>query len=296
MRELLLQDFFRFCVLQLESRDVDPVYPVLAQLEKTMEPEQALWHTLLYVGYYSLASATMAFSQVPFIDYLPTGVENLPTGVERRGFRDGSLRKHVVSLLLLRKQYGSLQAWLKRGFGADTHLNWHILQNNIRLAWGNGRWAGYKTAEILSTVQQYPVSPTDMGNAFSSGPRQGLALFYGEVMGNTHAAIRLLDEQGDHLLTLTRKQGIDLDIAQLETMLCDFHALAEGRYYVGHDIDQMQEQLIKSALPPSLQEPLWHARKMTLPHHYLGEFGGWNGVQKERKKWYQQHREVVFRG
>ena len=32
-------------------------------------------------------------------------------------------------------------------------------------------------------------------------------------------------------------------IEQVETILCDFHALAEGRYYVGHDIDQMQEQL-----------------------------------------------------
>lgn len=291
----LFQNLLFFSRAQLASFDVDPLYPVLRYLHRGMDHEQALWHSILYVGYYNLASATAAFLTTPLPKHLSERVARYPTGVERRGFRGGAITQHISSLLEWRKVYGGLDAFLREGFGPRPRSNWLILQENLQRVWGNGRWAAYKTGEILQKVHDFPVEPTDMGHAFSSGPRHGLALFYGEVSGNTTETISRLDRQGDALLADLRDQGVVMGIEQLETMLCDFHALVQGRYYVGHDIDQFQAQLLASPLPQTSLEPLWDARRNVLPHAYLGELNGWQGVDHARKRIYKQTGRIVTR-
>jgi hypothetical protein len=302
MMEQRFVDFVNFCMHQLASQDVDPVYPVLSRLYELyreyhmMDEEGALWHTFLYVGYYSLPSATRAYALAPRPMRLTPAQATLPTGTERRGFRGGAITRHLSSLVYLLDRYGTLSNWLTQGFGPDKRANWHRLQVTLQVPWGNGRWAAYKTGEILQKVHGFPVQPTDMGHSFSTGPRHGLALFYREVPGNTADAIRTLDRQGEDLLQKLMAYGVEMGIEQLETMLCDFHALYKGRYYVGHDIDQLQEQIASSGLPTEQAWPLWKARRDALPHEYLGELHGWHGVDRARKKVYQQTGKVVIRG
>jgi hypothetical protein len=296
MSAKVFEDFAFFCQHQLVSKDVDPVYPLLRLLVSPLLEEQALWHTLLYVGYYSLPSSRAAFDRVPSVDALPLSLSRLPTGVERRGFRGGTITRHVDSLLYLHETFGSLKAWLCQEFGRDIRQNWIHLQNTLQQAWGNGRWAAYKTGEILQKVHDFPVQPTDMGHEFSTGPRHGLALFYGNAWGNAPDAIQTLNAQGENLLQCLAEQGIHMGIEQLETMLCDFYSLVGGRYYVGHDIDMLQTQLLASSLSSDILEPIWQARKRALPHAYLGEIQGWTGIDRERKKVYQRTGRVIIRG
>lgn len=295
--EKLFNDLVLFSKAQLESLDVDPLYPVLSYLHKPMEPEQALWHTLLYVGYYNIVSATVAFDAQQEPGPLPDFCNALPTGMERRYFRNGTIYQHFNHLLAIRDHYGSFHDWLTDGFREDDPCyNWEKVQANLQLPWNNGRWAGYKTAEILFKVHGYPLLPTDMGLDFNRGPRPGLGLFYPIPEGRSKQEVALMNAQGEDLLSRLVKAEVFLGIEQLETMLCDFHTLFEGRYYVGLDIDQMQEQLLKANAPARLLEPLWKARKEVLPHAYLGELHDWFGVDSKRKSHYKQTGEILVRG
>lgn len=295
VKEKLLLNFTRFCLLQLYNQDVDPVYPLLRELHKEMDEETALWHTFLYVAYYNLASATIAFSSLPEPFRIKSEHIMLSTGTERRNFRNGSINRHITSLLVLHHHYGTFSSFLQQGFTEDKKRNWRRLQETLQLLWGNGRWAAYKTAEILMKVHDFPLQATDMGNEFSTGPRQGLALFYPSVSGNTKQAIALLDRQGEQLFEEMRKRGVYMGIEQLETMLCDFHAMAEGGYYPGHDIDLLQQQLLKAPLSEELALPIWEARRKVIPHEYLGECNGWNGVDRERKSYYKREGIILGR-
>lgn len=275
----LLRDFEKFSVVQLESLDYDPLYPVLKYLVKDLDLEQGIWYTTLYVAYYNLASSHRIFQVRPEVGPVGTPYDRYPTGTERRALRGGVVDRYLSELRSTLGYRGLYELYTK-GFGSDPEVNWNTARRNVETVWGNGRWASYKTAEILQKVHEWEIWPTDIGNDGSTGPRKGLALLYGSVEGNGKSAIATLDKQASDLKRDMSDVGIQLDYGQLETMLCDFHSMCEGRYYPGsHDTDEMLGRLLKDG--GGGLEAVWEAREKTLPHKYLGELGGWYGVDKE---------------
>jgi Amino acid:DNA transferase len=306
----LWDDFVSFSRLQLSTGDNDPAYPVLRILQADMGREQSIWHTLLYVAFYNIASATEAFAYVNWPNVLPDDLATLPTATERRGLRGGApLNRHLASIVEIVEQHGSLVAWLTSSIpdGAELTMEqreeaYRIIRDvKLREPWGNGRWAAYKTAEILEKVNDMPLTATDMGNDESTGPRKGLELLYGKVQGSGAEAIEQLDTLGAETMMrlnaelLLNNQRVEID--EVETLLCDFHALAEGHYYVGHDIDQMYEQLKRHEEIRSGQFlfPVWRARSQVFPLRYLAERAEYAGVDRDRMKAYQQLGAIVTR-
>lgn len=302
----LWDDFVAFSRGQLACQDVDPVYPVLRILQGEMGKEQALWHTLLYVAYYNIASATEAFAYVNWPGVMPEDLSKLPTGTERRGLRGGEpLNRHLASLIEIVSAEGSLTAWLMGWaeldwdeFGVEERYEAYriVRDTKLREPWGNGRWAAYKTAEILQKVNGLPLLATDMGNDESTGPRQGLELLYGPVQGNSEDAIAQLDAWGESTRTKLWREGVLCSIDEVETLLCDFHAMASGHYYIGHDIDQMHDQIVRheELRGNRWTGPLWRARSNVFPVEYLAEKRG-SGVDRERAKAYRDSGEILLR-
>lgn len=316
----LLDDLVAFSRLQLESQDVDPLYPILAHLQKGMDGDLAITHTLRYVAYYNVASserAGLALGQArhdyrlarpdlgdPWIETL-----KYPTGVERRGLRTREkMERHLVSLDAHAAAYGGWWSWLTSRFVGNPLADWTELRDTLMTAWGNGRWASYKTAEILMKVNGFPVTAKDMGHDSSSGPRQGLEMFYaGLPKGNTEAALVTLDRCSRNLHARVGELGLSLGIEQLETMLCDFHAMADGRYYNGNDIDANLWQIVQIGEPPlplgqqslaartPLQYRLLEARAAAIPVDWRGEnhIPGWDGVRSDLKSIYKEKGIVV---
>lgn len=249
MNAELYEQLIDFASEHVDSQDIDPVYPVLAYYLADERPEYQAWVVLCYVAFYNLPAGLQFAADCPGPAYLDTAIrtaDKLPKGTERRGLRrPGYLYRHLASVRALAAEHGGVQGWLQAGLDGSRAANWRLLQYNLQRAWGNGRWAAYKTGEILGSVLRYPVRPTDAGHAWSSGPRQGLALFYGPVQGNGPRAVARLDDQTEELRKRLRLDGVHLEVEQLETVLCDFHSHHHGRYYVGHDIDQMWKQLIE---------------------------------------------------
>jgi hypothetical protein len=266
--ERRLDDFARFARMSIDSGDVDPVYPVIKGLAGTLPANKIAWLDWLHVAYYDLGSAALAYANLPiamrdgwgsFPGMLTERILRLPTGTERRAHRDPErLRRHLLDTMIRAKPsstiVGGVLGWLHDAVHlslTDRRPAYLKLFEAVEAVYGNGRWAAYKTCELLAeTLGQFggawsQCRPTDMGHAHSTGPRKGLALLrtLPVPQGSGPSAVAELDAMGEELVAFLLGEGVSATVANTETALCDFHSLARGRYYVGHDIDQLAGQL-----------------------------------------------------
>jgi len=275
--------YLTFHKAQVSSMDMDPVYPVLREIGSSAEKKSAVWLTFLHVAYYHMGSALKAWEEHPFPAKLNKSLLKLPCGIERRNHRKPErLESHINSLVEISNEYDGLDRWVDAYISGDPRQSWSNLQVVLTAPWGNGRWAAYKTSEMLWKVNGYRLQATDMGHEYSSGPREGLKLLFPDApTGNSPEEVQYLDALGDLLVEKLRSNGAIASVETAETSLCDFHSMIKGRYYTGIDIDHMQEQLIE--VKSGLTQKAFLARKLVLPNQFLGELNGWTGVRKELK-------------
>lgn len=278
----LIKDFATFGHHLKKSKDIDPLYPVLKQMHENMgmDRETALWHTFLYLVWYNLPSGHSAFerSPEPSKKLLRQFNAAWPTGVERRRHRGGNVDLHIASYLHAIKRAGSQTKFYTQGMkkSHSPKQRWNVLYETLQTISGNGRWAAFKGCELLMKVHDLPIECPDMGHRYSSAPRKGLALLFGPVEGNTPKAIELLDRQSVYLQEKLAAKGYDFSIEELETILCNFYSMYKGKYYIGHDIDELAQQLQRATQEKWISgagaQEIWKARRMSLPKEYLGEF------------------------
>lgn len=284
----MFPDYQRFHGLALKTRDVDPVYPVLKDLADTggLSEEDRIRLVMLHVAYYHMGSALAAFEG---------RISVLPCATERRGHRDPKkLQRHLDDLKSIGDGPGGFSAWFSYDLRGEPRECWNRVTERLLGVYGNGRWAAFKTAEMLWKVCGFPIQAPDMGHAYSSGPRQGLKLLVPNLPeGNSRETVRRLDELSEELCVSLRESGLAASVEEVETTLCDFHALVEGRYYVGHDIDQMLRQLLD--VQSGLTKWALASRREVLPEAYLGEVHGWSGPDRERKSVYKRTGKIVER-
>lgn len=253
-----MTDYVRFHSLELRTGDVDPVYRVLQRMGKPVGVPEAFsvremaLLSFLHVAYYDFGSALRAMTELDCrvnFDMIPR-ISRFRCGTERRGHRDPrQLQRHLENLFEIDQVYNGLHVWAMK-WGSYGEM-FGALQG----IYGNGRWAAYKTSELLSwSLRPYITAasvwlPTDMGHQHSSGPRKGLEMLYARPLPQGHSAkaVAVLDEVSQQLLRYLLRLGATGTMATTETTLCDFASMVEGRYYPGHDINQMGEQ-IRNAL------------------------------------------------
>jgi hypothetical protein len=300
----LFEDYLRFHRIQMANRDVDPVYPVLREIGDLLgwTAEERVRSVFLHVAYYDFGSGLAAFERSRNEHWLFKCAEpKLTCGTERRRHRMGdNLQHHLKSLQTAEAGHGGFLNWLTFRLGDDVKSNWNLVTERLMRINGNGRWAAFKTCEMLAEVCGLPLEAPDMGHANSSGPRQGLALLYPEtakLIGNRSDVIESLNIDSAVLVHDMQGLGADVSLATAETTLCDFHSMVEGRYYCGLDIDVMQEQLFAAPLSDEMRHIAYLAREATLPHEYLGEYEDrWRGADRVRKQVYRKTGEIVERG
>lgn len=299
----LFEDYVKFHKIQIANRDVDPVYPVLRRVGELLNwtQEERVRSVFLHVAYYDLGSCLAALDRqhAPFLRAFADPVPGLTCGTERRRNRMGTnLRDHLANLEWTAGQHNGLHRWLQESITDDPGDSWVELNAQIQGVTGNGRWAAFKTCEMLAEVCGYPLEAPDMGHRNSTGPRSGLELLLPEartLTGNGASVIAKLDELSLGLVDMLQQLGADSTLATAETTLCDFHSLAAGRYYPGLDIDEMQKQLERAPLSLDMREVALMARREELPEAYVGELNDRTGVDVKRKRVYAQTGEIVER-
>jgi hypothetical protein len=304
----LWADFMAFHKAQVETGDLDPAYPVLRAILKIREvhpqSERGLWLSVLHSTWYHLGSTIRAWDILSAhadnlhpLDVTALAGLGLPCATERRGNRvTDRLALNLGSWARTASKDG-IRAYVQPNEKANGAEQWRTALGRIEGIWGNGRWAAYKLAELFQKVNGMPFIPQDMGHQNSTGPRHGLKLLVPTIPeGNTADDIAKLDIVSASLVNAVRGFGLNGAVEEVETSLCDFHALCDGRYYVGHDIDAMREQV--RDLPGEQRELATMARMHSLPLAYIGEgrgSGGWDGVDLARNKVYRDTGEIVLR-
>jgi len=303
----LYADFVHFSQRQYDSLDYDPFHPMLIELQKGMDPEEALWHSTLYMAYYNVGSFQVAFEEAPPVGRpFPEWLARLPVGVQRRNLRGGKVLDHLDSYVRLADEHGSQWAYLTAGFTGDPKADWPKLQENVGKSWGNGRWSIFTTSELYQKVNKIPVFPCNLMNEGSSGPRAGLKILFGPESTTT---VGELDRLTDLLFDDVRKKLTTkipylpynhYDYAMLESQLCDFQSMYKGRYYVGRDIDRDQERLRGTAATlkrmgrrTDYLDRVWEARSAVFDHRYLGEHNNWRGREDYALTHYRRYGEVA---
>ena len=286
----------RFAEQMMTSRDIDPVYPVLAELNAQEPAEDALWRTLCYVALYHIGASEVLFynSEAADGDHRidPELIRELApkAGTERRGLRSaGFLEVHLRAILSKRERFGSLDAWLRTGHTGDPRRDWTLTFEHLQNVPYNGRWAAFKTCDVLAETHGWPIEAPDAGHRFSTGPREGLTQLVEDGIlefdlpsftDQSNAAIDRLDRATEQVQRGLWLIGNPVKVSEVETLLCNWHALRHRHYYVGHDIDEMLERVLWVE-DKGIQRRLLKARRAALPVETLGEVQGWAGRRKE---------------
>jgi len=294
LNEQLYTDVKTFARAMLASRDLDPIYDVLRALYYALDlaGETALWFTALYLAYYNLPSALVAFRAVPEPGYIPDRLLSLPIAVERRNLLGGRISRHIADYLAYWRLYGSQAKFITRGWAVDPWQNFLRFWETAQRPWGNGRWAAFKWADLLKNVHGLLISAPDMRLADCTGPVEGLQRLY----DTTTEDVLALNYLGNNLRDRLAYDGLLLDWEQLETVLCNFKSLAKGKYYVGHDIDELQERIDHAPyLDRGDRRLLLEMRRRALPLVYLGECCGWQGIQRDRMGAYAERGAILVR-
>jgi hypothetical protein len=302
----LYEDYLSFHRVQMQNYDVDPVYPVLRRVGDIRDwtLEERVRSVFLHVAYYDLGSALAAVDrrEGAFLTAFRAPRPGLKCGTERRRHRMGdNLAVHLDHLERIAGDHGGLSWWVRRELDEDRIGNWQRVAENLMGVRGNGRWAAFKTCEMLAEVCGIPLEAPDMGHANSSGPRKGLGLVWPEaegLIGNRPEVLAQLDVASSTLVLKMQSAGVTASLATVETTLCDFHSLVRGRYYAGLDIDVMLEQLLAAGLSKDMLGAALRARRLSLPEAYLGELAEfrWRGPDRARKQVYRKTGEIVTRG
>lgn len=293
------EDFYRFHGIQVRSKDMDPAYPVLRDISRLcVSVEERVWLVIVFTAYYHMGSALRAFQETSNPRFAADAALDLPVATERRGhWHRPSLHRHLSAVQeIARTADGGLSGYFLNGLRGELPEDaWRQVQHRASKIPGNGRWASFKTAELVQSVVGLVSSAPDMQHAHSSGPRRGLGLLYANLPeGNDSGSVSRLDSLSRDLVRDMRSRGVpDVRTETVETSLCDFHSMVKGRYYPGHDIDRMRIQI--DAVPSTYTSRAYEARLRTLPRAYLGETGGWDGVSRERMICYRTTGDIPER-
>ena len=284
----LWKSFLRFSKFQLRSRDVDPTYPVLKKYYKLrgLNSEERLWFTFIFCAYYDVGSAEKFFNERPKPKHIGKSLAALPTGVERRGMRGENggklVKRHLNAVVEHRSLIPIEYASPKKG--------WTMVREWYEDALPfTGPWSSYKFADLMRNVHGVDITAPDFGvggGGKIAGPVAGLVALTGRDLKECATNLDMHRE-----LYKIAKEEVDYDgMEEMETCLCDFNSAMHGRYYIGHDIDQMQAQLIGAGA----SRTMYKARGLVINELYLGEKNGWEGPRKHLNKLYVEKKKFIW--
>ena len=294
-RKADLADFARFGRAMILSGDIDPQFPILKHLyhELNLDRNTALWWTCVYLLYYHLGSAVQAWGQYPKPNVIRKKEWNydLPYFKQRRCFRGNEYARDQINTLV-KESDGDLARWIDNLVGDGGEDGWSRVREAVSEIPYHGPWSSYKFCDMLKFVHSYPITAPDIGTkpGATAGPIAGLNTLTG--LGWDRCA----DDSQLHrdLLQMVIDLGTPVNgLDQLESTLCDWQSLNNGRYYLGHDIDRDQAQLELERKRNPVLDILWEARLQIFDKRLLGEIGGWSEVRKHLNGVYKNRRRII---
>jgi hypothetical protein len=241
--------FDRFARNLVMSKDVDPIYPFIGKglfkVDKYYRDEvDPVWFTFIYVLFYSLESAILFCNRFPTSkSFKESSFRKLREstfthfGIERRGKQrqvDTMVRAIMDVIIPMCDQSDN------RYLPEISRLTNKDLRLLIAGKYNHGVWSAFKIAEVLEKAFGYNnLKINDLGlegrdpNS-NDGPVAGLRHLFGESRKWTQYDFEGWDKFGHELA-----KSYKFDIGEIETCFCKWHKIRNGKYYIGHDIDEL---------------------------------------------------------
>lgn len=264
------RDFELYSRALIESKDVDPVYPLVKSIIKEygFEPE---WFVFVYVSFYSLESAIKLCSKWPTkFEFKSEVFRKMRLSGELHHFsheRRGISRNIDNQINSLNRVVSFLTAVEKKApFSADIrNFNALDFKDYICTFPLFGDWASFKITELFEKSLDYKnltILDLNLRNRSpnsNDGPVGGLRWLYGRETKYDADIFPVWDRFGENL---AKAWGVDL--GEVETCLCKWHKMRTGKYWVGHDIAEfvslkpiLGEQRYRRIMSQNFDERFW---------------------------------------
>jgi len=241
----LFDKFIKFSNEQVKSKDIDPIYPLIKEVNnvENIGLEDSIWRLLLYVTWYRLASSELVFLKYP-TENIINDTFILKTGVERRGFRGNNKGVEMINNFLIKNK--SISDYVKKISDKTGEEGWRFIRSDFEEIKWNGNWASYKWADLMKNVIGLNILSPNIGGekVNKHSPVTCLNILLKEVdeeMTYEYAK----DENLQKLFYNECKENgaIFNGLDQMETCLCDYKNVMNGKYWSGKDIKEIFETL-----------------------------------------------------
>ena len=258
-----------------------------------LDANTALWWTCVYLAYYHLGSAAVAWTRYPEPEYIrkQDWQDDLFYFKQRRCFRGNTHARDQLNTIL-KMSDGDLKGWVDSLIGNGGERGWTRLRAAMSDVPYHGPWSSYKFCDLMKFTHKYPITAPDIGNkpGSSAGPIAGLTTITGMDWK------QVCDDNQMHRDLLEMVKDFDCPangLDHLESLLCDWQSVTHGRYYAGHDIDRDLKQLHECKEPNKYSKMLWKIRADLFDDRLRGELSDWTGPRKELKTVYRDRRRIV---
>lgn len=257
--------------------------------------EQKAWLAYLYGLTYSTTAAILIFRKFPRLEAVKSRIvlkhfwennkQRMYFNRDRRYIKNND--QFVDAIVGLRKFEG------KKLYQNIHDLTDEELYRRIVKNWPYfGRHAAFLFFDAFSKMlREGECSLSSISNWNEARTiAEGLALAtYDDEMYQRAKGKCLTPEDAKKLNSLVAKieQDCDANFTDIESTICAYSKLFKGTRYLGYYVDRFQEELIharKNGYPQEDMLLLWKLRSKVTPLEYLGEYGGWVGIRKERCK------------
>ncbi|MBQ8693747.1 MAG: hypothetical protein IJ520_11465 [Synergistaceae bacterium] len=304
--------FEAFHVMGMRMDEIDPAAPMLKYIAKSLklDRDQKFWLAYLYSTCYSAATAYYMFVNLPRIQEL-TKTDILNWWIKHKDklvFESDRLRvKTQNQFPRMLMNYKQLIQESESDFfnnickGSPEQNYEHIYDYLNKKLYYFGRYSLFMYLETIYNLTDVPILATGLNLKEALSSRNGLCFLLGLDDWVRHASIHtenLTKEQYAYLQKELEKlfknlkhkyPSVSTTYWNLETSLCAYKKLFFQTRYVGYYIDRQLEELIKmQKLAPigAGWNLLWRFRREHFNYKVLVELNGWNGIRKERMKYF----------
>lgn len=294
--------FDKFSRALVMSKDVDPIYPFIGkglfQIDKFYkEIVDPVWFTFIYVLFYNLETAILFCNRYPtskhfnessFRKLRDTTFNHF--GIERRGKQRqvDTLVKSIKEVIIPMCDQSE-----ERYLPPISKLDNQQLRLLIAGKYNHGVWSAFKIAEVLEKAFGYNnLKIKDLGlegrdpNS-NDGPVAGLRNLFGE-----DRKWNQYDFDGWNRFGLELAKAYKFDIGEIETCLCKWHKIRNGKYYIGHDIDELYS--LKKVIDKNQLEEMFEAAGFPSQKITLCKSDKINGIVKSKKVFFKEQEEFHF--
>jgi hypothetical protein len=188
----------------------------------------------------------------------PDGTKPFPRGAERRHFRGAQAVNAVAELI---KLYPSGAVAAVEGFvrkNAEGRRTYKSVSDGVQQHRGFGPWIAFKVADMSERVLGYDVDFDDCHLGIYKDPRQGAAVAYLEMIGQTVDRPWLYPITDDELkltvekyVTRFQRAGFTsppandrpVNVQEIETVFCKYKSHLKGHYPTNKDTNELRHSM-----------------------------------------------------